>query len=440
MDSTALLEREKTGFRSTASEAAPEPLAKIPVALLTAGRDRPYVFGLVPALVAKAAVLDLIGSNELECPDFHANPAIHFMNLRGDYQPDPNLRRRMMRVLRYYARLVRYAATAQPKIFHILWNNKFEAFDRTLLMLYYKALGKKVVFTAHNVNARRRDLGDSWLNRFTLRTQYRLTDHIFVHTEKMKQELSEEFAVPQRKVTVIPFGINNSVPNTELTPREARQRLGIGERDKAILFFGRITPYKGLEYLAEAFHRVAAHDPSYRLVIAGVPERCEEYWTGVQKTLQKEIEQGRVLLHAHFVPDEQTEVYFKAADVLALPYRHIYQSGVLFLGHGFGLPALAADVGAMKDDIVEGETGFSFRPEDTDDLARAIEQYFASPLYTELEQRRPEIQAFSEERHSWDIVGRKTRVVYEGMLPKPNICDPVESTLSSNRVNVPTSS
>ena len=95
----------------------------------------------------------------------------------------------------YYAKLIRYAATAKPRIFHILWNNKFEFFDRTLLMLYYRLLGKRIVLTLHNVNAGRRDSKDTRLNRLTLRIQYRLADHIFVHTEKMKLELIEEFGV-----------------------------------------------------------------------------------------------------------------------------------------------------------------------------------------------------------------------------------------------------
>jgi D-inositol-3-phosphate glycosyltransferase len=42
---------------------------------------------------------------------------------------------------------------AEPKVFHIRWNNKLEFFHRTILMLYYKLLGKRIVFTAHNVNA-----------------------------------------------------------------------------------------------------------------------------------------------------------------------------------------------------------------------------------------------------------------------------------------------
>ena len=59
-----------------------------------------------------------------------------------------------------------------------------------MLMLYYRLLGKRIVFTAHNVNMRKRDRCDSWFNRFTLRLQYRLCSHILVHTEAMKNEIS----------------------------------------------------------------------------------------------------------------------------------------------------------------------------------------------------------------------------------------------------------
>ena len=45
-------------------------------------------------------------------------------------------------MLVYYARLVRYSVAAKPKVFHILWKNKFEFLDRTILMLYYKRGGE----------------------------------------------------------------------------------------------------------------------------------------------------------------------------------------------------------------------------------------------------------------------------------------------------------
>jgi glycosyltransferase involved in cell wall biosynthesis len=402
--------------RRAADPTRPDAGREIAVTLLTGGGDRPYAFGLATELIAKGAALDLIASDELDCPELNSAPGVNFLNLRGDQRPDASLVKKMARVLVYYAKLVRYAATAEPKIFHILWNNKFLFFDRTLLTFYYKLLGKRIVLTLHNVNAGRRDSADSFLNRISLRTQYRLADHTFVHTEKMKLELMEEFGVRATRVTVIPFGINNSVPNTSLTPLEAKRRLGICDSEKTILFFGNIAPYKGLEYLVEAFQRLLVRHDDYRLIIAGRPKNCEAYWTALREAMQRDTQRGRIVLREDYIPDDETEIYFKAADVFALPYRHIYQSGVLFLGYSFGLPVLAADVGSLKDDIVEGKTGFVFTPEDPIDLARATEQYFASNLYADLDARRQEIKDDAKERHSWDVVGRMTMSVYAGLL------------------------
>jgi hypothetical protein len=65
-----------------------------------------------------------------------------FLELWGDQRPDAGLVSNVSKVSIYYARLICYAAAGKPKIFHILWNNAFELFDRTLLMLYYRLLGK----------------------------------------------------------------------------------------------------------------------------------------------------------------------------------------------------------------------------------------------------------------------------------------------------------
>jgi D-inositol-3-phosphate glycosyltransferase len=397
---------------------------EITVALLTGGADQPYAYGLGTALVSRELMLEVIGNDELDCPEFHDKPGVTFLNLRGEQRPDAGFGRKASRVLAYYVRLIRYAATAKPKIFHILWNNKFETFDRTLLMLYYKALGKRSILTVHNVNARRRDSNDTLLNRLTLRIQYRLADHLFVHTEQMKSELVAEFGGEASRITVIPFGINNAVPNTRLTPIEAQRRLGIPEGEKTILFFGNIAPYKGLEYLVDAYRQALARREDYRLIIAGRPKNCEEYWRPIRESLREHLETGRVLLRPDFIPDEETEVYFKAADVLVLPYKHIYQSGVLFLGHSFGLPVLAADVGSLKEDIVEGENGFVFKPEDPADLAKTIEKYFASDLYRNLNNRRQGIRDHATERHSWDVVGQMTMNVYATLLRDSSAANP----------------
>lgn len=386
------------------------------VALLTGGGDRPYVYGLASALMAKGIHLDLIGSNELDFPEFHNKPGLNFLNLRGDQRPDVGFAGKTRRVLLYYARLIRYAAHAKPTIFHILWNNKFEFLDRTLLTLYYRLLGRKIALTLHNVNACIRDGNDTFLNRLTLRIQYQLSDRIFVHTEKMKREIIDGFGVKGTRVTVIPFGINNAVPHTPLTRGDARKRLGLGDREKAVLFFGNIAPYKGLEYLIAAFRKLPEAGDGYRLIIAGTVKNCALYWSTIEASIREDVKQGRILPRIGFIPDEETEIYFKAADVFVLPYRHVYESGVLYLGYSFGLPVLAADVGSLKDEVMDGKTGFVFRPEDPAELAQVIQRYFASDLYAELDGRRPQIQGWARGCHSWDTVSEMTVKAYAGLV------------------------
>jgi D-inositol-3-phosphate glycosyltransferase len=388
------------------------------VSLLTGGWDRPYAFGLTTALDARGVRVDAIVGSDLDCGEFDSAPNVSVFNLRKEHRPGASFFAKAYGILLYYGRLVRYAWSAKPRVFHILWNNKFDAVDRTLLMVYYRLLGKRIVLTAHNVNAGERDSTDSVVNRLTLKCQYRLSDHVFVHTNAMKAALVAGFGVQPSAVTVIPFGINNAVPHTSMTRDDARRRLGIASSEKTILFFGNIAPYKGLEYLVAAFRQVSAEREGYRLIVAGRPKKdFEGYWESIKTTIDDAIGKGRITLRIEFVPDDETEVYFKAADVLALPYTKIFQSGVLFLGYSFGLPVLAADVGSLKEEIVEGTSGFVFPAEEPAALAQAIETYFSSDLFKDLVNRRQHIQGYANARYSWQAVADRTQTVYAALCP-----------------------
>ena len=413
--STALLasrEIPKSGSRD-ADETATTTGCR--VTLLTGGGDRPYALGMVGALVAEGIAVDFVGSDELESPELHEDPLVKFLNLRGDQSTDVALSVKVTRILAYYLKLISYALTSQSRIFHILWNNKFEYFDRTLLMLFYRILGKRITLTVHNVNILQRDGRDSLMNRWTLRVQYHLAAHLFVHTEQMKAALKNEFSVDSDRVSVIPFGINSTVENTELTPEEARENLGLGKRDKVVLFFGNVAPYKGLGDLIAAMKTLVDDDEDYRLLVAGRPKCGDDYLRGIEEEFRDESFREAVVSRLEYVPDEETEMYFKAADVLVLPYKYIFQSGVLFLGYNFGLPVIGTDVGSLKEDIVEGETGFVCEPENPADLARKIEFYFQSSLYHELETSRNRIREFATQRYSWERVGVIVRDVYEAL-------------------------
>ena len=322
----------------------------------------------------------------------------------------------MGRIALYYSRLLWFGATARATVFHILWNNKLELFDRTVLLFYYKLFRRRLIFTAHNVNAAKRDRVDNWLNRSTLYLQYHLVDHIFVHTDKMKAELEEEFGVPSAKISVIPYGINNMVPVSSLSAAEARRQLGVKGGDFAMLFFGLIAPYKGLEYLLDALSELVKKCHRYRLIIVGEPKWNDAYWKKMKYVITRTGIEAQIIQRIEYIPDEEIEVFFKAADVLILPYTHIFQSGVPFLAYSFGLPVIATDVGSLREDIVEGRTGFVCQSRDSADLAGTIDRYFKSELFRDLENRRLEIKEYANERYSWNKVAAITTAVYSKLV------------------------
>jgi D-inositol-3-phosphate glycosyltransferase len=417
MQTSSVAEKSTTKAAEVQKRPIPSSSFAIEIGLLTGCQDRPYAYGLAMALVSKGVGVDVIGSDDIDSPELHVTPNLRFLNLRGNQHESTNFAEKLWRLAVYYARLMRYAARSKPRILHILWNNKIELFDRTLLMAYYRLCGKKIAFTAHNVNQARRDAKDSLLNRLTLRIQYRLCDHIFVHTKKMKDELCQDFGVAEKAVTVIRHPVNDAFPDTDLTPSQAKRQLGLQENEKAVLFFGRIRPYKGIEHLLAAFHPLAANHSDYRLIIAGEPKKgSEEYRHQIEQTVKTEFKPGQIIMKIQFIPDEEMEVFLKAADVLVLPYKEIFQSGVLFLAYSFGLPVVATDVGSFREEIVEGRTGFLCQPGDPAELAKAIETYFASDLYKNLKVRRQDLKDYADANHSWNAVADLTRNAYAEMF------------------------
>lgn len=387
---------------------------RLEISLLTGGQDKHYAFGLATALMSTGVRLDVIGSDDVDCAEMHSDSRIRFFNLRGNMRSGAGLGEKISRILRYYGRLLRYAHTAEPRVFHILWNNKFELFDRTVLMLYYKLIGKKIVFTAHNINVGKRDAADTLINRLTLMMQYKLADQIVVHTAKMKAELIEQFHISKTAIVVIPYGINNAVPMTNLSCAEAKHRSGVRPDERTLLFFGAIAPYKGLDVLVQAFRILLDGGYAYRLIIAGKPKGgCDKYIKNIQEEIADSSASEHITQRIQFIPDEETELYFKAADVMVLPYRSIFQSGILFLSFSFGLPVVASDVGSFSEDVLEGQTGFLCPPGDAGALASAIQKYFDSDLFKNLSQNRQKIQEVIYARHSWDTVAQIMRNVYE---------------------------
>lgn len=163
-----------------------------------------------------------------------------------------------------------------------------------------------------------------------------------------------------------------------------------------------------------------ADDDSYRLVIAGEIKDCPAYWGDIERLIEKHDLGKHVIKKIKHIPDDEVEVFFKASDVLVLPYTFIFQSGVPFLSYSFGLPLIAADVGSLREVIVEGKTGMICRKEDPADLADKIRDYFKSDLFRNLSESMENIKKYGNDVYSWDGIGSTIRGVYDDVLARKN--------------------
>jgi glycosyltransferase involved in cell wall biosynthesis len=177
---------------------------------------------------------------------------------------------------------------------------------------------------------------------------------IFVHGEALREELQRSGGVTV-PIEVVPHGVHTP----EVAPLPAKP---------TVLFFGRISHYKGLDVLLDAMPAVWDAMPEARLVVAGdgpLPSHAS-------------LEDPRTVLHHRHVHEDEVPGLFADATCVALPYRQASQSGVGSLAKANGRATVVTDTGALPELVADG-SGVLIRPEDPAALAAAIGGLLASP-------------------------------------------------------------
>ena len=194
------------------------------ISILNAGQQTDYLYGIVSGLSEIPSLEIEVVDSDNSVGVIDTFPRTTLFNLRGDNLSTQSLFIKAWRISKYYIRLLWYTAHTQSEIFHIQWENSISLIDRTVLILYYKLFGKKLVHTAHNIYKDARDGRATFLRWLSLKIMYHLMDCIIVHTQKMKEELCSLFQVSPEKVVVIPHGINNRIPAERyIAKRSARK-------------------------------------------------------------------------------------------------------------------------------------------------------------------------------------------------------------------------
>jgi D-inositol-3-phosphate glycosyltransferase len=330
-----------------------------------------------------------------------------------------DLRKTYLRVFGDYSRWIRglrfikgtitsivIAAIENRSICHFqIFNPGFLEFFGVLVA---RGLFRKVIVTVHDVEP----LVESKSVPFLMNLIYFMAVKIIVHNFASQKELQALAGIPPSKICVIYHGnyldTIGDIPNKAF----ARNRLGLLDDVKLILFFGQIKKVKGLDILLEAMKRVSEEHPNAVCLVAGRPWKLKfsEYELlinrlGIEKNIVADI---------RYIPDEEIKYFYSASDLVVLPYRRIYQSGVLLLAMSYQRPVLVSNLPSMTEIISDGVNGHVFDSGSAESLAEKIIWFFDS-----LENaNKVGVKGYQHVKASndWDDIGMRTRNLYVSCL------------------------
>jgi D-inositol-3-phosphate glycosyltransferase len=140
-----------------------------------------------------------------------------------------------------------------------------------------------------------------------------------------------------------------------VSKKEARDKLGINQDDKIILFFGLIRHYKGLDILLEAMAHPEIKKQNIKLLVAGEFYDDKQLYLDLIKKLQLE---DYVLLHDKFIANENVKYYFCTCNLVAQTYRNATNSGVTMVGYYYEKPMLVTNVGGLGEIVPDNKCGY----------------------------------------------------------------------------------
>jgi len=273
-------------------------------------------------------------------------------------------------------------------------------FVNALVMLIAALFDFKKVLTLHDVSSFIND-NNNFFEQFILKK----FDAVIVHNKFSYKELTKKVSHNQI-VVIIPHG--NYLPFiNELDYHPTQGKLNI-------LFFGQIKKVKGLDILLKSIAILKQQAVPVCLTIAGKVwhDSSEKYF----RLINELNIQDCVTTHFRFIPDNEVKDFFCKTDIVVLPYKRIYQSGVLLLSMSYGRTVLVSDLPAFVEIIENGKNGYTFKSENPESLAISLQNINNNK--TNLMKIRNAASIDLRNNYDWNLIGEKTKHLYENILSK----------------------
>lgn len=326
-----------------------------------------YTFSLARGL--KKAGVDIIVCG-IEDDDVSAYSDIPYLNIFGCYSREVSPIRKVFSYYRSWKRIFEYCIAEKIEIVHVQWYI-FSPLDWRFHKLLRKA-GIKVVTTIHDLLPFDKKPYDFYFHRKI----YYHSDKVISQARGNEKELIEKYGVNRDKIRYVPHGhyMEYAEPATKA---ESIEYLKLPGDRPVILFFGQIKKVKGVGVLITAMKDVIKEHPDALCVIAG--KVWHDDFSEYQKLIDLYGLQDNIRSDIRFIDDDEIKYYFNAADIVALPYLQIYQSGVVLLAYAYEKPVVATTEGEFLTVVKNGETGLLVPANNAKELARALNWYLDHP-------------------------------------------------------------
>lgn len=196
-----------------------------------------------------------------------------------------------------------------------------------------KSAGVVIVWTVHNALAHDAvylDL-EIELHRFLAGS----ADLIHILAPGTREIVADLYELPLEKIVHIAHPSYQGVYGAPTPRLEARGQFDIAEAEQAVLFFGRMKPYKGLANLFRAVDDIDAQKRNIVLMLAGHAHEDERL------ALESQLPSSTRLIRDHgFIENDVVGEWFSAADIAVFPYERILNSGSVHLAATYGVPCV----------------------------------------------------------------------------------------------------
>lgn len=192
-------------------------------------------------------------------------------------------------------------------------------------------------------------------------------DIVITVSKQLKDFCIGELGVAARKVRHVSHGVDFDRFNYRLDGSVIREKHELDANDKVILFSGRLSREKGVEYLIRAMPQIIKSYSKARLLVLGDgPQRGEMIRLTADLGLQGDVK------FAGVVPYTEVPLYRAGTDILVLP--SINEGTPLSIYETFAMrrPVIATSVGGIPDLINHEFNGLLVEPRNPSMLADAI--------------------------------------------------------------------